>query len=137
MATHANTTYYDFSAILSDAWRRYRLVRPTVYAAGDVGEKRVFLRSFFAKMLRMAWADAFAVVRSILARDAERVAAELRAKLREGQIHLTRRMSPEERSARITAVRDQIAVLDYAPFGVHIRMKRAALNDELTILATA
>lgn len=137
MATHALITSTDLSAILRDAWRRYRLARPAFNAAGDVGSKRVFLRTLFAKMLRMSWADALAALRSASARAAREVAAQLQAKIREGQIDLARRMSSEQRSARIVAIRGDIAALDYAPLGMHIRLKREALSDELAILNAA
>lgn len=135
MATHALITPANLSAILRDAWRRYRLARPAFNAAGDIGSKRVFLRNLFSKMLRMAWADALAAMRSAITREADRIAAQLLTKLREGQIDLARRMTREARSARISSLRDEITALDCAPLGMHIRLKRAALSDELAMLA--
>lgn len=137
MATHAHITSVNLSAILTDAWRRYRLARPAFFAAGDVGTKRMFLRNLFAKMLRTAWADAFAAIRAAAGREAERLAGLLQAGIRQGQVDLARRMAPEQRSARIASIRDEITRLDYAPLGINVRMKRAALSDELAILAAA
>lgn len=125
---------FNRSEILRKAWASYRLARPTIFAAGDVGSKRVFLRAFFAKMLRRAWEDAKTETRSANAREAARLAAELRTKIEASKRDLAAHMDPQVRSARIASIRDELQVLDFAPWGVRTGNRRAALGAELELL---
>jgi hypothetical protein len=117
----------DRSAILSSAWKSYRLARPAFFAAGDTATHRRFLRSLFGKMLRQAWADAkkaavtdtasaFVVAQS-------RVMAEKALAMPAG-----------ERSVRIVEVRQELALLDYAPWGVRTGNRRHDLSAQLDAL---
>ena len=46
-------------------------------------------------------------------------------------------MAPEVRAARITSVRGDLGLLDYAPWGVRTSLRRADLSAELSLLETA
>jgi hypothetical protein len=122
------------SAILTAAWKAYRLARPAIYAAGDTAAHRSFLRPLFGKMLRKAWADAKAAA----ARDvhAATVAAFVDAQRRSHEA-VAKAMSPSERSAAITRARDDLALLDYAPLGVRTSHRRAELTTTLSVLTAA
>lgn len=123
--------------ILNKAWAAYRVARVGVFAAGDVDGKRVFVRSLFARCLRRAWDDAKADARSANSREAARIAAQLQASIRASQADLAARMSPQARSARIAALRDELTLLDYAPWGVRTADRRSNLTIELQLLETA
>lgn len=123
--------------ILRSAWAAYRLARPAVFATGDETGKRAFLRPFFAKMLRRAWEDAKAEARNANAREATRIVEQLQASIRASQADLAARMDPMARSARIVAIRDELRVLDYAPWGVRTGQRRSDLGIELQLLETA
>jgi hypothetical protein len=128
---------FNRSEILRSAWAAYRLARPAMFAAGDETGKRAFLRPFFAKMLRRAWEDAKADARNANAREAARVAEQLRARIRASQADLAARMDPMARSARIVEIRGELRVLDYAPWGVRTAQRRADLGIELQLLEAA
>lgn len=128
---------FNRSEILRQAWASYRVARLGVFAAGDDNGKRVFVRSLFARCLRRAWDDAKAGARSAASREAARLAAALNVRIAASQRDLAARMEPEARSARIAALRDEMATLDYAPWGVRTRTRRANLGAELAILKSA
>lgn len=128
---------FNRSEILRSAWAFYRIARLGYCAAGDVADKRMFLRSLFAKMLRRAWDEAKADARNANAREADRVAEQLRARIRASQADLAARMDPMARSARIVEIRGELQVLDYAPWGVRTSQRRADLGIELQLLETA
>lgn len=123
---------FDRSQILRSAWAAYRVARPAIYAAGDTGTRRVFLRSFFAKMLRRAWDEAKKAARTV-----NDTSAAFRAAERRVRVAAVAAMDPAIRSARISAIRDELTVLDYAPWGVRTVNRRAALGAELEVLRTA
>ncbi len=120
---------FNRSEILRKAWAAYRLARPGYCAAGDVGSKRVFLRDLFAKMLRRAWDDAKKAARTLHDTAAAFVAAQHRA-----LVAAAAAMDPMARSARIVAIRSELQVLDYAPWGVRTGQRRADLGAELSLL---
>lgn len=68
--------------------------------------------------------------------EADRLAGQLMAKIRASRIELAARMEPEARSARLSAVRDELTTLDYAPWGVRTSQRRTDLRD-LSILQMA
>ena len=123
---------FNRSDILRKAWAAYRLGRPCIFAAGDVGSKRVFLRDYFAKMLRRAWEEAKKAVRILNDTATAFLAAERRVR-----VAAVAAMEPAVRSARISAIRDELTVLDYAPWGVRTVNRRAALGAELELLGNA
>ena len=123
----------DRRQILVVAWASYRLARPAIFAAGDEGDKRRFLRPFFAKMLTRAWAEA---KRAEATKTAETIAAELDVRLQAKRAATIAAMAPADRSARLSHIADEIHMLDYAPLGVRLAGRRAALETELHLLAT-
>lgn len=123
---------FDRSDILRKAWAAYRLARPAIFAKGDVGSKRVFLRDFFAKMLRRAWDDAKKAARAVIDTASAFVAAERRANAAR-----IAAMDPMARSARVVSIREELQVLDYVPWGVRTGNRRAALGAELELLKSA
>lgn len=137
MAVYVHTTPISCAAIMTAAWRAYRISRQCRFAAGDETGKRRFLPSLFAKCLRTAWADARVEQRNAAAREADRLAAQLQYSIRTSQIDFARRMEPQQRAARIAALNDELVLLDYAPLGVRALPKRAALRDELSVLEAA
>ncbi len=137
MAVHAHTTPISCAAIMTAAWRAYRVARQCRFAAGDETGKRRFLPSLFAKCLRTAWADARAEQRNAAAREAGRLAGQLQDAIRASQRDMVARMAPEARSARITSVRSDLTLLDYAPWGVRTSQRRADLRAELSLLEAA
>ena len=125
------------SAILKAAWAVYRTARPAIFAAGDTSTRRVFLRSFFAKMLRRAWADAKqadATARRFA--DADKAARLFVDSQHAARVALAAAMTAAQLSARLSAVRDELALLDYAPWGVRVSNRRARLTAELAALET-
>lgn len=119
---------FDRSQIFRSAWSMYRTARLAFHAAGDTGAKRVFLRTLFAKFLRRAWDEAKKLAKTATAF----VAAEDRV--------LTQKiaaMDPMVRSARIVAIREEMTVLDHAPWGVRTSHRRADLGAELSRLQSA
>lgn len=123
--------------ILSKAWAAYRVARLGRFCAGDETGKRCFLRPLFARCLTAAWADAKADARSANAREAARIAAQLQASIRASQADLAARMDPMARAARIASLRDELTLLDYAPWGVRTTDRRSNLTIELQLLETA
>lgn len=128
---------FNRSEILRKAWASYRIARVAVFAAGDQNGKRVFVRALFARCLRRSWEDAKAEARSANSREAARVAAELQTKIDASKRDLAARMDPMARSARITAIREELQVLDYAPWGVRTADRRSNLGAELEMLVAA
>lgn len=128
---------FNRSEILHKAWASYRVARVGVFAAGDENGKRVFVRALFARCLRRAWDDAKTEARSANTREAARLAGALNAKIATSQRDLAARMAPEARSARISAIRDELQVLDYAPWGVRTVQRRHDLGAELSVLNSA
>ena len=116
------------SEVFTAAWSAYRTARPAFWATGDETGQRRFLPALFARLLRTAWADA---------RKADAAARRFLELQQRGQVAVARQMEQGERSARIAAIRDQMEVLDYAPFGVRAVEKRAALKAELAVLTAA
>jgi hypothetical protein len=116
------------SEVVKAAWAAYHLVRPAVYAAGDTATERVFLPKLFSRLLRSAWDDA----RMVDLTAVQFVAAQSRVMADKAAA-----MSPAERSARISTIRDEIAVLDYAPLGVRHGHRRADLTAQLDALTAA
>lgn len=123
---------FNRSEILLKAWASYRLARPAFFAKGDTADKRMFLGHLFAKMLVRAWDEAKKAARAVVDTAAAFVAAERRA-------NATRiaSMDPMARSARIVAIREEMLVLDVAPWGVRTGDRRAALGAELELLNSA
>lgn len=119
------------SAILTAAWKSYRLARPAIFAAGDESGKRRFLRPFFAKMLTKAWADA---KRTEADKTAAAIAAELVARLQAKRAAIVAAMAPADRSVRMSRVADEIRLLDYAPLGVRLAGRRHELETEFDLL---
>ena len=128
---------FNRSEILRSAWSAYRIARLGVFALGDGNGKRAFVRSLFARCLRRAWDAAKAEAVSSNAREAARLAAALMVKVRASQADLAARMAPEVRSARITSIRDELTVLEYASLNVRTGNRRTDLRAELSILETA
>jgi hypothetical protein len=116
------------SKLMTSAWAAYRLVRPAVYAAGDTAIQRMFLPKLFGRLLRSAWDDA---------RMAELTAGQFVAAQSRVMADKAAALSPAERSTRISAIRDEIAVLDYAPLGVRHGHRRADLTAQLDALTAA
>ena len=122
------------SEILRSAWAAYRLARPAICAAGDTAEHRVFLRDFFAKMLRRAWAEAKA---EAARRATEQTAQAFVAAQHRVMAEKVAAMSPGQRSVRISQLRDELTVLDYAPLGVRTANRRRDLTAQLDAFAGA
>lgn len=106
------------------AWRNYRLARPAFFALGDTADRRAFLPKLFGRLLRQAWDDARTAevtdtAQAFVSAQA-RVMADKAAALPEG-----------ERSARVSQLRDELALLDYAPLGVRTAPRRVQLSAEL------
>jgi hypothetical protein len=120
---------FNRSEILCSAWAAYRLARPAFFIPGDTSAKRSFIRSLFGKMLRRAWDDAKRSAKSLPATAAAFVSAQTRV-----QTARVAAMDPMVRSARISAIRDELTVLDYAPWGVRTGQRRSDLGEELSIL---
>ena len=120
------------SEILTAAWKSYRLARPCIHALGDESGKRMFLRDFFAKCLRKAWAEA-----KVAAADAARnsVAQAFVAAQARMMVEKVAAMPTGERSLRISQLRDELTVLDYAPLGVRTANRRRDLNAQLAAFA--
>lgn len=137
MAVHATTTPINCAAIMTAAWTGYRTARQCRFAAGDETGKRRFLPTLFASCLRRAWEDARAEQRNAMAREADRLAVQLQDRIRQSQRDLVARMAPEARAARITSVRGDLTLLDYAPWGVRTSLRRADLSAELSLLEAA
>lgn len=124
------------SIVLSAAWAAYRLARPAFYAAGDTATARVFLRPLFGKMLRRAWAEVKAAdADSRRFAETEATAAAFVAAQHRVRATALRGLDAGQRSARLSAVRDELALLDYAPLGVRIADRRSTLNAELAALS--
>lgn len=123
---------FNRSEILHKAWAYYRTARPAFFAKGDTGTKRMFLRFLFAKMLRRSWDEAKKAATSLASTATAFVEAQRRV-----QIATVAAMDPMVRSARIVAIRSELQVLDYAPFGVRTGQRRHNLGAELSLLATA
>ncbi len=128
---------FNLSELLRKAWASYRIARVGVFAAGDENGKRRFVRSLFARCLRRAWADAKAEARSANSREVARLAAELQTKIDASKRDLAARMDPQARSARIASIRDELRMLDYAPWGVRTVQRRHDLGAELSLLNSA
>jgi hypothetical protein len=128
---------FNRSEIFCKAWAAYRIARVTVFAAGDENGKRAFVRALFVRCLRRAWEDAKAEARSANAREAARLAAQLQVRIAASQRDLAARMDSQARSARIASIRDELRMLDYAPWGVRTSDRRANLSAELGILQAA
>jgi len=112
------------SEILRSAWVSYRR---DVFKGWGVRRDGPFSRSHFAYCLRMAWAEAKAAAAPAVEATAQafasaqaRVMAAKAAAMPEG-----------ERSARISELRDELTVLDYAPLGVRTMNRRRDLNAQL------
>lgn len=126
------------SQIFRAAWADYRLARPAFFALGDGAGKRVFLPSLFAKALRGAWADTKAAeVQARRTAEANAAAEAFMATQHRGRVDLAARMTAGQRSVRISSVRDEITLLDYAPWGVRVSDRRASLLAELAALLEA
>jgi hypothetical protein len=122
------------SAVFTAAWSAYHLARPAIWATGDETGNRRFLRDLFARLLRTAWANA----RKAAANDASTETARRFVEAqRRVAIAKAAAMEPGTRSARVAAIRDEIEILQYAPLGVRVSQKRAALTDELAVLTAA
>ena len=124
----------DRTRIFSAAWSAYRRARPAVWATGDETGSRRFLRDLFARLLRTAWADAKKAALLDASRETARtfVAAQHRV-----AVAKVAAMEPGVRSARVASIRDEIELLQYAPLGVRVSQKRAALTDELAVFTAA
>lgn len=124
----------DRSAILRSAWAAYRLARTVICLPGDSAGHRAFYRPLFARMLQQAWADA----RKAAAHTAHRAtaAAVVAAERRAADVRIAA-MAPEARSARASAIRDELGLLEYAPLGVRTGDRRANLSAELASLQAA
>ena len=123
---------FNRTEILRSAWSFYRVARLGYCAAGDAGDKRVFLRSLFGKMLHRAWDEAKKAARTFTDTAVAFVAAQ-----RRGQVATVAAMEPMVRSARIVEIRSELQVLDYAPWGVRTGQRRADLGAELSLLQNA
>ena len=125
---------HNRSEILTAAWTAYRLARPAIFALGDSATHRVFLRTFFYKMLTKAWADAkkAAALRS----HTETAAAFVEAQ-RRSHLAVAAAMLPADRSAAIARARDDLRMLDYAPLGVRTSQRSADLRSTLSALTAA
>lgn len=128
---------FNRSEILRKAWASYRIARLGRFASGDETGKRRFLRPLFARCLSTAWANAKAAARSANSREAARIAEQLQASIRASQADLAARMDPMARSARIASLRDELTLLDYAPWGVRTSDRRSNLSAELRLLESA
>lgn len=122
------------SELLRKAWAAYRIARTGYFALGDENGRRKFLPDLFAKMLRQTWADAKAVAARRAVDDTARefVTAQQRATMAR-----LAAMPAGERSARISQLRDELTLLDYAPLGVRTSQRRHQLNAELNAYAAA
>lgn len=128
---------FNRSEILRTAWADYRTRRLGVFAAGDENGRR-FIRAIFAKALTAAWAEAKAkAADAIRAQEAEEIARRFVAAQHRSRVAVCAAWTPQQRSARIAAIRDELAHLDYAPWGIRVSDKRATLNDELAAIEAA
>lgn len=117
------------SEILTKAWADYR--RDQRMGLG-VRRDGPFCRKHFAYCLRMAWA----VLKERAAKAAavtETAAAFVKAEARVLSAAAAA-MDPMVRSARVSTIRDELTVLDYAPWGVRTSQRRMDLNAELNLL---
>jgi hypothetical protein len=120
------------SQILLSAWAAYRLARLGVFAAGDETGNRHFIRSIFARQLRNAWADAKKADQCAQhALEADEAAHRFLDAQRHARIAQAASWTPETRSLHASSLRDEITLLDYAPWGVRAAERRAALTAEL------
>jgi hypothetical protein len=120
------------SQILLLAWVAYRIARLGVFAAGDETGNRRFIRTLFARQLRDAWADAKkADQQARAAREADEAAHRFLDVQRSACIALAASWPLEQRAVRASSLRDEITLLDYAPWGVRAAERRAALTAEL------
>lgn len=122
---------FNRSAILTAAWKAYRVARPCFFATGDETGSRRFLRDLFGKMLTKAWADAKKAAQHADHQATVRAFVEAQRRV---AIAKASAMEPGARNARIAAIRDDIEILQYAPLGVRVSQKRAALTDEFSAL---
>ena len=123
------------SKILLSAWAAYRLARLGVFAAGDESGNRHFIRSIFARQLRNAWADAKKAEQlARAALEADEAARRFLDAQRNARIALAASWSPAQRSVRASSLRDEITLLDYAPWGVRAAERRTALTAELAAI---
>ena len=125
---------------MAAAWEAYRIARPARWASGDETGKRVFLPNLFSNCLANAWADLRKEQFAEQAREADRIAAQLQAKIRQSRIGLAKRMAPEARADRIRVILTELSFegsfsgrwsYDRA---IH---REAELRDELSILQAA
>ena len=125
-------TMINRSELLRKAWAAYWTARVWYFAVGDENGRRRFLPSLFANMLRQAWADAKAAAARRAVDDTARefVAAQQRA-----AVARVSALPAGERSARISQLRDELTLLDYAPLGVRTAGRRADLHAQITALA--
>lgn len=129
---------FDLSAIFGATWTAYRLARPAVFAAGDETGKRSFVRPLFVRLLRTAWAEAKKTEARVRAtRETEAIALLFIDAQRKVRFAIAASLSPEARSVRLSAVRDEITLVDYAPWGVRANERRAELRAELDALEEA
>lgn len=127
----------DRSELLRKAWADYRIRRLGVWAAGDENGRR-FIRSLFAKALTSAWSEAKAkAAQGLRAREVEATAARFIEAQRRRWVEVVSAWTPGQRSARIAAIQDELALLDYAPWGTRVSDKRAALTEELAAIEAA
>lgn len=120
------------ATLFKAGWNAYSLARQCVFASGDETGKRRFLPDLFAKMLRRAWAEAKTTAARAIETATARafIAAQSRAMADKAAA-----LSPGERSLRISQLRDELTLLDYAPLGVRTASRRRELAAELSAFA--
>lgn len=137
--THKQVAHkmFNCSEIFRKAWADYRIRRLGVFAAGDENGRQ-FIRAIFAKALTDAWAEAKAKAADALrAQETEETARRFVAAQHRSRVAVCAAWTPQQRSARIAAIRDELAHLDYAPWGIRVSDERATLNDELAAIEAA
>src|SRR4051812_16539559 len=96
---------------MTEAWRRYRRMRLGVFLPGD-GRGRRFIRSIFAKALVASWAEAKANARQAAGMRHRNKATDTDLLGRRLDIETTAgRLSQDQRSRRIHAVREELRLL--------------------------
>jgi len=125
---------------MAAAWKAYRIARLTRWAAGDETGKRAFLPKLFANCLANAWADLRKAQFAEQSREADRIAAQLQAKITASKIDLSKRMDPAARAERIRSILTELSFESgfSGSWSYDAALTRNAdLKEELAILQAA
>ncbi len=125
---------------MAAAWKDYRTARQCRWHAADTETRKVFLPKLFANCLATAWADLRKEQFAAASREADRIAAQLQAKIRVSKIDMAKRMDPAARAERIRTILTELSFAGSfsGSWNYDDRLtRRAELKDELSILQSA